>query len=200
MAFLFFLDFVRKVMEKCPFTIKQGDDSGWTPLHIAAQMGNKKYVKLLLENDNSPAYVKNNEGLSTFHIATKKGDVNVMEELITRSPYIYELYIALLDNMGQTALHAAVESGNHEAVSFFLRRPEFEVLINKQDKEGNTPMHLAAIKGYDHVVHLLEKVKGLDLNAKNKEGFTTLDHLLLQKEDISKKVRPFCHTLLKVIL
>jgi ankyrin repeat protein len=119
MTFLFFLDFVRKVMEKYPCTIKQGDDSGWTPLHIAAQMGNKKYVKLLLENGNSPAYVKNNEGLSTFHIATKEGNVNVMEELITTSPDIYEL----LDNKGQTALHAAAESGKHEAINFFLRRP-----------------------------------------------------------------------------
>jgi ankyrin repeat protein len=78
MAFLFFLDFVRKVMEKYPFTIKQGDDLGWTPLHIAAQMGNKKYVKLLLENGNSPAYVKNNEGLSALHIAAKEGNIDVM--------------------------------------------------------------------------------------------------------------------------
>ena len=189
-AFFFLLDFVRKVMEKYPFTIKQGDDLGWTPLHIAAQLGNEKYVKLLLENDNSPSYVKNNEGLSTFHIAAKEGNVNVMEELITTSPDIYEL----LDNKGQTALHTAAESGNHKAVSFFLTRPEFEGLINEQDKEGNTPMHLAAIKGHDEVVYLLEKGEGLDLNAKNKEGFTTIDNILLQKElDAIQEVRPSCH-------
>uniref|UniRef100_A0A2N9FW91 PGG domain-containing protein n=1 Tax=Fagus sylvatica TaxID=28930 RepID=A0A2N9FW91_FAGSY len=172
-------------MKKYPFTIKQGDDSGWTPLHIAAQMGNKKFVELLLKNVDSPAYVKNNEGLSTFHIATKEGNVNVMKELITISPDIYEL----LDNRGQTALHVVAESGKEKAVSFFLNNPGFEGLINEQDKEGNTPMHLAAFKGHDKVVHLLEKGKGLDLNAKNKEGFTTLDYILLQKElDVSKKI------------
>ncbi|GMY21922.1 ankyrin repeat-containing protein At5g02620-like [Fagus crenata] len=132
-------------------------------------MGNKKYVKLLLKNGNSPAYVKNNKGLSTFHIAAKEGNVNVMEELITTSPDIYEL----LDNRGQTALHTAIESGKHKA---------FEGLINEQDKEGNTPMHLAAIKGHDDVVYLLEKGEGLDLNAKNKGDFTTMDNILLQKE------------------
>ena len=195
MAFLFFIDFVKKVMEKYSFTIKQRDNSGWTPLHIAVQMGNKNYVKLLLENDNSPAYVKNNEGLSTFHIAAKEGNLNVIEELITRSPDIYEL----LDNRGQTVLHAAAESGKHKVVRFFLTRPEFEGLINEQDKEGNTPMHLAVIKGHGKVVSLLEKCEGLDLNGKNKEGFTIMDNILLQKEfNFIEKVRLFCHTLLKV--
>ena len=197
MAFLFFLDFVRKVMEKCPFTIKQGDDLGWTPLHFAAHMGNNNYVKLLLENDNSLANIKNNEGLSALHIAAKDGNIDVMTELIRTCPDIYEL----LDNKGQTALHAAVESGKSEAVRFFLRRPKFKGLINEQDKEGNTPINLATIKRHNRVISLLKEGDGLDLNAKNKEGFTTLDHIFLrQKLNFLQKVRPFCHNLLKVVL
>ncbi|XP_075658560.1 protein ACCELERATED CELL DEATH 6-like isoform X2 [Castanea sativa] len=169
--------FVKEVIIKCPSTIEQRDGLGWTPLHIAAQLGNKKYVKLLLENGNSPAYEMNNEGLSTLHIAAKKGNVNVMKELITTCPDIYEF----LDLKGQTSLHVAAESGEKEVVEFFLKRPEFESLINKQDKEGNTPMHLAANNGHIEIALLLRRRgTGVDLNATNKKGFTAMDNVMLR--------------------
>ena len=64
------------------------DDSGWTPLHIAAHMGNREFVKLLLEKGNSPLYLRNKDGLSAFHIAAKEGNVEVMKELITKYPVV----------------------------------------------------------------------------------------------------------------
>ena len=97
-------------MEKRPSTIEQGDDSGWTPLHIAAHMGNEKFVELLLKNGNSPAYVRNKEGLFALHIAAKECNYVVMYILMTACPNMYEL----LDNKGRNALHAAAESGRLE--------------------------------------------------------------------------------------
>ena len=87
---------------------------------IAAHMGNQKFVKLLLEKGNSPAYLRNTEGLSAFHIAAKESNHAVMEELVEACPDIYEL----LDNRGRTALHVAAQSGKYEAFSFFLGRPD----------------------------------------------------------------------------
>ncbi|KAK4595491.1 hypothetical protein RGQ29_013814 [Quercus rubra] len=135
--------FVKEVMEKCSSTtIKQGDDSGWTPLHVAAHMGNRKFVKLLLEKDYSPAYLRNKDGLSAFHIAAKEGNVQVMKQLIEKCPDIFEL----LDDKGRTALHVAAESGMYKSFNFLVRRPEFKGFFDEQDKEGNTFVHLAAIK------------------------------------------------------
>ena len=50
-----------------------------------------KLFKLFLENGTSPAYVKDKEILSAFHIAAKEDNVLVMKELITACPDIYEL-------------------------------------------------------------------------------------------------------------
>ena len=184
-------DFVTEVMKKWPNTIGQGDDSGWTPLHIAAHMDNEGFLRLLLAYADSHANIKNREGLSALHIAAKEGNYVAMDTLMRLCPDMYEL----LDNKGRNALHAAAESGRFEAFEFLKARPEFEEcnstyearpelrsLINEQDKEGNTPMHLAAINGHYKIVDKLEHCAGIQLNATNKEGFTKMDYFLLERE------------------
>ena len=158
-------------MGKYPSAIERGENLGCTPQHIAAGMGNVKLVKLFLENRTSPAYVEDKKGLCAFHIAAKEGNVLVMEELITACPDIYEL----LDNRGRTALHVAAENGWLEAVNFFLKRSDLKGLINEQDEEGNTPMHLAAVKGHYKILLKLVRCRDVDTNAVNKEGLTPMD-------------------------
>nr|POF20535.1 ankyrin repeat and protein kinase domain-containing protein 1 [Quercus suber] len=146
---------MKAVMRKWPSAIEKPDKSGWTPLHIAAFMGNEKFVKLLLEvalemdpPKSNITYSKNNEGSSALHIAAREGNVKVMKELINICPDIYEL----LDNMGRNALYVAAESGKSAAITFFLERPECKGLNNEQDTEGNAPMHLAAYEGHFEIV------------------------------------------------
>ena len=154
-------------------------------------MGNVKLFKLFLENGTSPAYVKDKEILSAFHIAAKEDNVLVMKELITACTDIYEL----LDNRGRNALHVAAESGMWEAVQFFVERPELKGLINEQDEEGNTPMHLAAIEGYYKVLLKMAACRDVDTNATNVEGLTAMDQNWLGVElRIDLKVCLFCPT------
>ena len=182
-------------MKKCPSTIKQKDGSGWTPLHMAVHMGNKEFVKLLLENENSSAYLKNKASLSALHIAAKKGNVNVMKGLTTACPDIYEL----LNERYQSAPHDAAESGERVAVEFFLKRPEFNGLINERDINGNTPMHLAAINGHYGIVSLMARCGSVNPNAMNIKGSTTMDIVLSGKLDFQLKVCLYCPALLYLL-
>ncbi|KAF3947067.1 hypothetical protein CMV_026748 [Castanea mollissima] len=178
--------FMKKVMRKWPSAIEKPNTSGWTPLHIAAFMGNKKFVKLLLEvalemdpPKSNIAYSKDEEGSSALHIAAREGNVKVMKELINKCPDMYEM----LDNMGRNALHVAAESGKSAAITFFLERPEYKMstlLINEQDTKGNTPMHLAADEGHFEIASQLGREDDVDLNSTNNDGFTTMDNVLLQ--------------------
>ncbi|XP_065624352.1 uncharacterized protein LOC112003668 [Quercus suber] len=169
---------VEAVINKWPCTIEQVDDSGWTPLHIAAHLGNDKIIKLILEKEKSIAYAKNKEGLSALHIAAMEGNLAVMKELITACPDIYEM----LDNRGQTAIHAATERGQLLPFLLFRMKPEFKgllTLVSEQNEEGNTPFYLAAIKGHALSFRCMECAECDNFNATNKEGFTTMDKLFL---------------------
>jgi ankyrin repeat protein len=173
------------MLEKFPNAISEGDACGWIPLHYAAHYGNVEVVELFLEKNISLAYKKDKEGMSALHISAKEGHVNVMRTLITKCPYTCEL----LDNKSRTALHLAVESGNIDAVEIFLKELAFQDLINEQDEEGNTPLHLAAINGRYEILMMLVDDKRVDKWAINKEGKNIADIIQLDNQfTVSEKV------------
>ena len=71
----------------------------------------------------------------------------------------------------RTSLHVAAFLGREELARVQLRWGSVEV--NARDKEGCTPLHLAARKGHRDVVELLV-AEGADVNARNEEQRTPL--------------------------
>ncbi|KAK7833514.1 ankyrin repeat-containing protein itn1 [Quercus suber] len=167
--------FVRKMLDKFPNAIMKADDFGWTPLHYAAYFGRLEVVKLFLENDNtSLAYERDKQGMSALHISAKRGHCDVMSAIIKKFPYTCEL----LDNRGRTALHLAAESGSTNAVKILLSSLAFQDLINEQENdEGNTAMHLAAIKSRYKVLELLAGDERVEKGTTNKEGKTIISSM-----------------------
>lgn len=81
----------------------------------------------------------------------------------------------MLNSKGQNVLHVAAENGNAGAVAYLLRKADIKRLINEQDVEGNTPLHLASINSHPKVVSLFIHDNRVDLKVLNHKGFTTLD-------------------------
>ena len=176
-----------KLLEACPSAIVEADDFGWIPLHYAAHFGNAKFVNLFLKKNVSLVYIKEKAGMSALHISAKEGHVDLTRTLITECPDSCEL----LDNKDRTALHLAAESGNSKLVKVFLQTLATEDLINQQDKEGNTPFHLAAMEGRYALLMMLAKDRRIDWMAMNKAGMSTVDIIQSDKRLKSgKKVSP----------
>ncbi|KAK7818401.1 ankyrin repeat-containing protein [Quercus suber] len=136
---------------KSPNAMLEADEFGWIPLHYAAHFGHVEVVKLFLKENISLAYIGDRERMTTLHISAKEGHHVVIKTLIAECPDTCEL----LDNKYRTAVH---------------------YLINEQDKDGNTPFHLAAMKGHCELLIMLayKYNRRIAWMALNKDGLSTV--------------------------
>lgn len=75
---------------------------------------------------------------------------------------------------GTTVLHLAVQIAEVPMVENVLKISK-DREINAMDKEGNTPLHVAALLGRSHIVRLLLEQPGISESIANYQGKTPLD-------------------------
>jgi len=175
------------------------DWDGWTPLHCAAQEGQKEIAELLVAG-GADVNAKNKWGQTSLHDAILGKNKEIIELLIAKGADLNAK-----DNGGWTSLHSAAYGGNKEIaelliakgadvnakdddgetplhdVAFYGYKEIAELLIDngadvnaKNDRKGETPLHQATLKANKEIIELLI-AKGADVNAKRKEGKTPLD-------------------------
>ncbi|KAL4319816.1 hypothetical protein GQ457_18G007950 [Hibiscus cannabinus] len=177
------------LLEKCQPALSEADELGWTPLHYAIHFGAVDIFKVFLGHvDSSVAHKRDNQGMSIIHIAAREGEAAILEELACAFPELWDLQ----DNKGQTAFHLAVERGKLACVKFILRHGlSHDGLINQQDNQGNTALHLAAIHGNNQKIFelLVKDGSRVDKTARNTEGLTVIDIVMLKEYGFFEKVR-----------
>ncbi|KAA8524427.1 hypothetical protein F0562_010849 [Nyssa sinensis] len=148
-------------------------ENGMTPLSYAASIGYFDGVRYILNSEEFSfcTYIRDPNGLSPIHMASKKGHINIIQQFLLRCPDSTEL----LDRRGQNILHIAAMNGKANVISHMLKVPELENLINGRDKKGNTPLHMATAKVHPQVVSILTWDKRVGLELVTKRGMTALD-------------------------
>ncbi|KAL1087640.1 hypothetical protein V6Z11_D08G196600, partial [Gossypium hirsutum] len=164
------LHIMRKIHIRKPKLIKMQDEKQRTPLHYAAALGEYEIIKLLLEWDISAAYQGDDNQQIPLYLAAGNGQVNLLKILLDPCPDTIEL----MDNEQQNILHFAAKNGNIDAVSFILKLPEMEDLVNAADMNGNTLLHLAAKNFHSSIVYILTRNSKVDIRAINKWNETAL--------------------------
>jgi ankyrin repeat protein len=155
---------------------KEGDKTkGSTPLHFAASCGFRERVTSLLDADKSIAYQFEKDGSFPIHVAVIGRQASVVTDLLRKCPDCAQLR----DAKGKTFLHIAAQLGYLEVfdhVSPLLRgNPNFASIINIQDDDGNTGLHLAVLAGTLKPFYRILSDKDVMLNLSNSEGKTALD-------------------------
>jgi hypothetical protein len=119
---------------------------------------------------------RDREACNQLVYAIKSEDISLVEVILDTYP---ESSFDILDEEGKAPIHYAVLSGFEEIVKKLLDK---KVNISLADKQGNNALHLALLieKVPLSICELLVK-SGIDINAKNNEGKTSVD-LAVQKK------------------
>ena len=158
------------ILEECPTLDDELDEEGRTSLSFVASIGFLNGVRYLLHRSTKNVYVCNIDGSFPIHIAAEKRHIEVVNEIHRRCPNS----IYLLNKQGQNILHIASKRGKVE-YSFFNHFAKTE-LMEKQDMDGNTPLHLAAINWRPRtIIFLLNDRKQKCKFTRNNSGLTALD-------------------------
>nr|XP_034579068.1 ankyrin repeat-containing protein ITN1-like isoform X2 [Setaria viridis] len=186
-------EMVKKLLDWNQKLTSQGDCNGSTPLHFTssrsrlnitwvihtilwirvpfpASLGAQE-VRRLLEANPAALYQPDKCGLYPIHIAASVGNKMLVAKFIRYCPSS----AGLRDSIGRTFLHVAVEKSRRNIVSFASRTRSLAWILNMQDNDGNTALHLAAQAGSLRMFCSLFVNPQVHINIINKKVQTPLD-------------------------
>lgn len=171
----FFADILGIVLRQNPRLIELRNEEGRTCLSFGASIGFYEGISYILSDfDNAASslcYVADDDGLFPIHMAAREGHVGIIKEFLKHCPDSVEL----LNNQCQNILHVAAKTGKSKVVKYLLNLDEEKRLMNEQDLDGNTPLHLATKHRHSMVVNILTWNENVKLATMNNDGFTALD-------------------------
>ena len=150
--------------------------NGNTALHLAAEGGHVKVVKLLL-NAGAKANDENLDGMTPLSLASQEGHIRVIQALKGALDWK-----ACSKKNGLSALHVAARSGKVECVSELLTEIPAGIksersLADPNADYGITPLHLASENGHEGVVRLLMNSPGVQVDEQTTVNETIPMHL-----------------------
>ncbi|XP_066335074.1 protein ACCELERATED CELL DEATH 6-like [Miscanthus floridulus] len=168
-------EMVHLLLEWRPTLADQVDSSGSGPLHFASSDGDRSIVSAILRvGPPGTVYKKDSSGLSALHVAARMGHHGVVKDMLKSCPDAADLR----DGDGGTFLHAAArEKRSSSVVSLAINNPKLcpRGLLDAQDRDGNTPLHLAVAAGTPDVAEALLREGKVRADVLNHDGRTPFD-------------------------
>lgn len=164
--------FAMEIATLRPSLARKLNHLGLSPMHLALQNGQVQTVRALMTVDVDLIRVKGRGRVTPLHYAAEIEADELLAEFLSACPSSIED----LTSRCETAVHVAVKNGNLSSVKVlvgWLMRVKMEEILNWNDENGNTVLHIATLTNQPEVIKLL--IGRLNVNAKNFDKFTALD-------------------------
>lgn len=123
-------------------------------------MGHVRILELLSKNEDINNFSR--DGKSLLHLSIeKRGDMNTFKWLFDKGVSNH-----VTDRDGCSLLHAAARHGRIDIVEWLIKHHPIDEIINKQDNNGNTPLHYSVQRGHYDLTKILLS-NGSDVNVQN---------------------------------
>ena len=163
--------------------VRERNNTGEIPLHIAAKRGHPGCVKICLNYDPTLAFEKDNNGDTALHLAAQHGNDMSAELLTANKKTIFEK-----NKLGQVPLHLAVEHKQLSIVKMLLESK------NEKDNNGDTPLDFLKKINKNWTRHLymcilaqLEKPDELEEAMAELQRWTNRVRAILVRRELSKR-------------
>lgn len=167
------------------------NDNGKTALMYAAQYGHENIVRVLLAHEKSPACTTNkeNNGKTALTYAARQGSPTIVRTILQATPadkrtaLVNEktVIVRKIDPYGENYIKRSKTNKPQMAVNYIKRsktqQQEPATVEISTEIVGQTALHVAAQKGYAHIVQLLIDA-GADITIKDTAQKTALDYAL----------------------
>jgi hypothetical protein len=147
-------------------TVSHGPHAGRTALILAAQAGHKDIVELLLSRDVQREAV-DNLGLTALMHAAHAGHTDVVDELLFNGATVDRVAFC-----GYTAMLLATNRGHADVVRRLLAAGASPLA---RTPAGRNAVLVAAFNGHLPTVKVLVDVTGIELDARDDEGYNAVD-------------------------
>ncbi|GIY72668.1 transient receptor potential cation channel subfamily A member 1 homolog [Caerostris darwini] len=140
---------------------------GETPLHKAAAYNASDVIDFLLKN-GANLESHDNSHFTPLLIAVAEGHVDAIKTLLK-----YKAKINVLDNMDRSVIFWASQENHKKSLLTLLKQEYSADLVNRCDHYDNSPLHIAALKGFLEVSEVLLNC-GAEIERKNEHEQTPL--------------------------
>ncbi|XP_069779180.1 ankyrin repeat domain-containing protein 55 [Narcine bancroftii] len=146
------------------------DKNGRLPLHAATAENNVRLLALLLQQTTMcEINHQDSEGMTPLHWAAFHNRPQHVQALLQKGADP-----TLVDKDFKTALHWAVQSGNRVMTSIILDHHLTPSIINYDDENGKTSVHIAAAAGYSDIIYELARIPECNLQSLDVDDRTPL--------------------------